>query len=711
VAAASAIQIGVLGDFSVRRNGTEAPMPPSRKTRALLAYLAVEHRPQRRERLCELFWGIPDDPRGALRWSLSKLRQILTIDGQCLLEADRNVVVLVPGAVELDYDLVRAVSPESVSDLPTERLEAMAAAFRGEFLADMSLSRCPDFESWRVFHANETEVLRLRVLRTLVGRHREDPERALRHLHSLRSLLPDQDLSAELSALGARARATVTAPLTDGGEPVDAPAAEVGMHDLDKPATAGRRQTVHFCRAPDGVRIAYAMHGSGPAIVRTAHWMSHLELERESPVWGYWMDALTEGFSLVRYDERLNGLSDHTADDVSFDAFVADLEAVTDAAAQDRFLLLGISQGCSVAVEYAVRHPERVAGLILYGGFVRGWRLRGDSSEVARREAMGVLIREGWGRDDPTFRQLFTSLFIPTANQAQMDWFNELQRRTVTPKNAWRLSEAFSRIDVTERLAQVTVPTLVLHARGDRLTPVSSGLEFAERIPGARFVGLDSDNHILLLGEPAFRRFFDETRGFAREVLRTPTSIDSRQRREATLLCADFLSPITSFSHLDPEVALEVIDPLVVQAADLVHEHGGEIVQLSDTRLTASFGAQRELEAHALAACRSALELKEAVRRDGKGLARVRIAMDSGPVIIAPPRIGGAAEVEVRGAPLSLVHALNQALRRDLVAATARIEAAAGDAVEMKPLPSGMVTGFSRRERLLEVVGLKSGDA
>ena len=690
-------------------------MPPSRKTRALLAYLAVDRRPQRRERLCELFWGIPDDPRGALRWSLSKLRQTLTVDGELLLDADRNVVTLVPNAIDIDYDLLRGVSPEAVSNLPTDQLEAIAAAFRGEFMADLSLVRCPEFEAWRVYHANETEVLRLRVLRALVSRLEDDPERALRHLHTLQSLLPDQDLSKEIRAVGARARATVTVRPVAGAEAAAPPAPSsdaAQVNEAEAKRVSGRqRQTVQFCRARDGVRIAYAVNGSGPAIVRTAHWMSHLELELGSPVWGYWMDALTQGFSLVRYDERLNGLSDHTAEDVSFGAFAADLESVVDAAGLDRFLLLGISQGCSVAVEYAVRHPERVAGLVLYGGFVRGWRLRGDSSEVARREAMGVLIREGWGQDDPAFRQLFTSLFIPTANRAQMDWFNEIQRQTVTPENAWRLSEAFARIDVTERLAQVKVPTLVLHARGDRLTPVSSGLEFAERIPDARFVELDSDNHILLIGEPAFRRFFDETLSFARTVLQTaPTSIESRQRREATLLCADFVTPITSFSRLDPEVALEVIDPLVVQAAELVREHGGEVVQLSDTRLTASFGAQADLAKHALAACRAALLLREMVRQNSKGLARVRIALDSGGVIIAPPRIGGSVEVEVRGAPLAVVHALNQALRRDVVAATARTEAAAGGAVQMRPLPSRHVTGFSRRERLLEVVGLASGD-
>jgi pimeloyl-ACP methyl ester carboxylesterase len=165
-----------------------------------------------------------------------------------------------------------------------------------------------------------------------------------------------------------------------------------------------------------------------------------------------------------------------------------------------------------------VRHPERVSGLILYGGFVKGWRLRGDRNEIATHEAMTTLIREGWGKNNPVFRHLFTTMFIPGANQEQMDWFDELQRLTVSPWNACRLHEAFGEIDVSDVLSQVTAPTLVLHARLDAAVPFQSGREFATGIPGARFVDLDSANHILLAGEPAFEQLVREVNGFVAQT-------------------------------------------------------------------------------------------------------------------------------------------------------------------------------------------------
>ncbi|UFS80493.1 alpha/beta hydrolase (plasmid) [Rhizobium sp. T136] len=221
---------------------------------------------------------------------------------------------------------------------------------------------------------------------------------------------------------------------------------------------------------------------------------------------------------LIRYDERGTGLSDWVAEDISFTAMIADLESVVDAAGLDRFTLLGVSQSCAVSVAYAVRHPERVSGLILYGGFVKGWRKRSDSHEVATHEAMTALIREGWGQNNPVFRHLFTAMFIPGGDQVQMHWFDELQRISVSPGNAGRLHEAFGEIDVSDVLSQVTVPTLVLHARKDAAVPFQCGREFATGIHGARFVDLDSANHVLLSNEPAFDQFVREVRRFVAET-------------------------------------------------------------------------------------------------------------------------------------------------------------------------------------------------
>jgi pimeloyl-ACP methyl ester carboxylesterase len=249
-------------------------------------------------------------------------------------------------------------------------------------------------------------------------------------------------------------------------------------------------------------------------MVRAAHWMSHLHHDWESPVWRHWIDALSKRNTLIRYDERGNGLSDWNVGDFSFAAMLADLESVIDAAGLDRFTLLGVSQSCAVAVAYAVRHPERVSGLILYGGYARGWRRRANSHEIATHEAMTTLIREGWGQNNPVFRQIFTSMFIPGASPEQMAWFNELQRSTVSPENAGRLHDSFGEMDVSALLPQVAAPTLVLHSRRDDAVPFDAGRELAAGIPGAKLVVLDSANHILLEQEPAFATFLEEVRAF-----------------------------------------------------------------------------------------------------------------------------------------------------------------------------------------------------
>lgn len=273
-------------------------------------------------------------------------------------------------------------------------------------------------------------------------------------------------------------------------------------------------QDIKYCQTADEVTIAYSTVGEGPPLVKAANWMSHLEYDLESPIWRHWIEALSTNNQLIRYDERGNGLSDRKVEDLSFEAMVADLEAVVDALELDRFPLFGISQGCAVSVEYAVRHPERVSCLILYGGFARGWRSYGDPVETGQREAMATLMLTGWGQDNPAFRQLFTSRFMPGASTEQMNWFNDLQQKTVSPVNAHRLFNCFGDIDVRHRLEQVSQPTLVLHARDDGEIYLKCGREFATGIADARFVTLDSANHIMLENEPAFDRFVSEVNRF-----------------------------------------------------------------------------------------------------------------------------------------------------------------------------------------------------
>lgn len=276
-------------------------------------------------------------------------------------------------------------------------------------------------------------------------------------------------------------------------------------------------QDIRFCQAADGVRIAYASLGLGAPVIKAANWLNHLEYDWESPVWQYLFAALSDGYRFIRYDERGTGLSDWAVDSLSLDSFISDLDAVAQACGEDRFALVGISQGAGVSIAYAVAHPERVSCLILIGGYAQGWRLRGDTEEIARREALIPLVKVGWGQNNPAFRQVFTSMYIPGATTEQAAAFNDLQRRSASPSNAVRLMEAMADIDVRHLLPKVRVPTLVLHSSRDFAIPIACGMDLARAIPDARFVPLDSDNHLILRQDPAWPRFVAEIRSFLAE--------------------------------------------------------------------------------------------------------------------------------------------------------------------------------------------------
>ncbi len=306
--------------------------------------------------------------------------------------------------------------------------------------------------------------------------------------------------------------------------------------------SAAADQEIRFCRGRDGVRIAYAVHGSGPPVVVVSCWLSHLQHDWQSPVWRHFLDELGEIATVIRYDERGFGLSDWNVTDFSLDARLADLEALIDKLDMPRFVLLGMSGGAPVGMAYASRHPERVSRMILYGAAIGGWRL--DTPEAKdREETFRGLIRIGWARPDPVFRRVFTSIFVPDATEEQMRWFDDLQRMSTSTENALASRIGRQQVDIEDELPSITAPTIVLHATGDTAVGFDAGMRIASLIPNARLVPMDSRNHVLLADEPAWRTFIDEVRAFLeperadpREDVRSGPALEELSPRERDVL-------------------------------------------------------------------------------------------------------------------------------------------------------------------------------
>lgn len=294
-------------------------------------------------------------------------------------------------------------------------------------------------------------------------------------------------------------------------------------------STAQFPAIVRYCTTADGVRIAFERLGSGPPIVKSANWMSHLDEDRDSPLWRHWLGLLTDGRQLTRFDGRGFGLSEREPADLSFEGMVADLEAVVDAARLERFPILGFCHGGPIAVAYAVRHPERVSALVLCGTYAQGRAVRNPTpQDAAERELLLKLIGLGWGQDSPAYRQVFATRAIPQAPAEALAAYCDIQRASATPQQAQRLTQLFWHIDVTAALPQLRCPVLVLHARRDDLVPFSQGQLLAQRINGARFVALDSGNHDLMADEPAWPVLADAVRSFLAEHAGVPVRRDGR---------------------------------------------------------------------------------------------------------------------------------------------------------------------------------------
>lgn len=544
------MQIRVLGPLEVLADDGSLERPRGTKQRLLLAgFLCRSPAAATADELVDLLWNArqPAHPPAALRTQISRLRAFLKEAGapEGILRREPHGYRLVSASFEVDADAFHEIVREAV-DAPDSRtrlaaLDRALDLWRGEPYEDV-----PD-HPWllgRIRSLTEArDAARARRIDCLLALDR--PSEALAWVEPLvqGDPLGERPRALKMAALHALGRShEAMAEYQDfrrvlseelGLSPSDAlksVAQKILRHDprlgSGPPAAEPEirqeaRQEVRFCRASDGVRLAYATVGQGPPLVKAANWLNHVELDWKGPLWRRLFRELGASHTLVRYDERGSGLSDWEVDEMSLEAWVTDLESVVDACGLDRFPLLGISQGCAVSIEYAARHPDRVTGLILHGGYAAGWRMDPTFSpaEVARRDASIDIVRHGWGEDTAAYRQMFTQTFIPGGRPEEVEWFNELERRSTSPENAARFMEAFATLDVRHRLPQVSAPTLVLHSRNDQRIHYRHGMEIATGIPNARFVMIESPNHLLLEHEPAFDDWIAEARRFLSEEL------------------------------------------------------------------------------------------------------------------------------------------------------------------------------------------------
>jgi DNA-binding SARP family transcriptional activator/pimeloyl-ACP methyl ester carboxylesterase len=535
------IRVQLLGGFGAFGPDGAPLSLPTRKAEALLAVLSC--RPgeaQPRERVTNLLWGDRGD-----RQARHSLSQTLTLIRNAVSQAPNPIIAeresLAINAEAVLADVMEVVTLAQGNDI--DSLRRAAALFRGPLLEAFRLHD-PAFNEWLSQERSRFHQIALSVLTRLAEREAAaggvpaatsvlerasalDPLSEEVHRRLMRLQLDRGNYNAviryyrDCSDLLKRELGTIPEPATTALYTEARARLKEAPQAAGDDATAVRtalpteeKQDIRFCVTTDKVRIAFSTAGNGPPLIKTANWLNHLEFDWQSPVWRHLLRELTADFRLIRYDERGNGLSDWKVEDFSIEAMVCDLETVVDAAGLDRFPLLGISQGCAVAVSYAVRHPERVTRMVLHGGYAKGWHARANPSEIARREAMLTLVREGWGQDNPAFRQIFASWYIPDGSLEQWRWWNDLQRISTSPENAARLMVALGKIDVTDLLPRVSVPTLVLHSVDDAAIPFSAGRELATSIPGARFLPLNSRNHLILEQDPAWPRFITEIRSF-----------------------------------------------------------------------------------------------------------------------------------------------------------------------------------------------------
>lgn len=460
------ISIKMLGELQVFHENQLIPLPASKLTRALMVYLLLNPKPQQRQHLCRLFWPDTKDARGALRWSLSKLRLVLHDHTERVVADKDHVSINTSG---MDIDVVNLLDHTRHQQMNPAKLADFAVQLQSPLLEGIDLQNNLDFQCWLIAQRQDLIKFRNKMINqyaALASQHAQGEQKS-----EADSVWPQQALQQH-------------------------------------------QQDIHFCTTKDDVSIAYASVGQGFPIVKTASWMSHLQYDWQGPVWGSIFHRLAERHQFIRYDDRGMGLSERNVEELSFHHMVQDLDTVISANQLTKFALLGISNGAATAIEYVVRYPERVSHLILCSGFAVGWLIEGTAEQRARIEAIIALAECSWEQSNPAIRQLISMMFLPEANQQELNWYNNYMRLATSAHNAARFIAAIGELDVRQQLAKVTVPTLVIHSQRDDAIPAITGRDIAASISNAEFVGLDSCSHFLLERERAAQHFIDVIQEF-----------------------------------------------------------------------------------------------------------------------------------------------------------------------------------------------------
>ncbi len=512
------LTLRLMGGVEVARDGEPVALPRSKKTRALLAYLAMTGRAHRRDHLCAMFWDLPDDPRGALRWSLSRLRPLVNDPETARIVADRDTVRFDPAGVHVDVLAVRRRCAAGLAAIETSELQDFAQVLQGAFLDGLFLPRCDGFQSWCIAEREDARALHGEILRALISRLSAEPCAALRYARSLVQVDPlDEAAHADLCSMLARAGyrtqaeqqlATANRLLADAGiKPsaalekvrgaVDGSACSRPVPPLPTPALnlpISDKPATHYAKS-GGVHVAYQVFGDGPVdLVLTPGFVSHIENYWDEPGFARALRRLGTVARVTMFDKRGTGLSDQVGDLPGLDERMDDIRAVMDAVGLETAAIMGISEGGSLSAMFAASHPDRCRSLILYGAFAR------FTSWFPTAESLRELFRyidEDWG----TGKTLANFAPSMAGNADFQHWWGKFERLGANPGAAAALMKMNSEIDISDILPTIRVPTIVIHRTGDVTIDVEDGRFLGEQIPGARYVELPGDDHLFFVGD------------------------------------------------------------------------------------------------------------------------------------------------------------------------------------------------------------------